>query len=100
MVRAAVLRSFGEPLVIEEDELFDMAGVGAHLRMRTLVTEEARLTFYHGSEQGELFDLETAPPNFDGEPLCTNEGCPDDLTEEQREAYEFLVGIMDTIRDS
>lgn len=50
-----------DSLVIEEDELFDMAGVGEHLRMRTLITEEARLTFYQGSEQGELFDLKNDP---------------------------------------
>jgi hypothetical protein len=29
--------------------------------MRTLVTEDARLTLYHGSEQGELFDLRNDP---------------------------------------
>ena len=50
-----------DSLVIEEDELFDMAGVGDLLRMRTLVTEDARLTYYHGSEQGELFDLRNDP---------------------------------------
>jgi arylsulfatase A-like enzyme len=50
-----------ESLVIEEDELFDLAGTGSHLRMRTLVTEDARLTLYHGSEQGELFDLRNDP---------------------------------------
>jgi arylsulfatase A-like enzyme len=50
-----------DSLVIEEDELFDMAGVGGHLRMRTLVTEESRLTFYQGTEQGELFDLANDP---------------------------------------
>jgi len=50
-----------DSVVIEEDELFDLAGVGAHLRMRTLVTEDARLTFYQGSEQGELFDLSNDP---------------------------------------
>lgn len=50
-----------DSIVIEEDELFDMAGVGEHLRMRTLVTEDARLTLYQGAEQGELFDLENDP---------------------------------------
>ena len=50
-----------DSLVIEEDELFDMAGSGGHLRMRTLVTEDARLTLYHGSEHGELFELRDDP---------------------------------------
>lgn len=54
-----------DSLVIEEDELFDLAGVGAHLRMRTLITEDARLTFYQGSEQGELFDLANDPAELD-----------------------------------
>lgn len=50
-----------DSIVIEEDELFDMAGVGEHLRMRTLVTEDTRLSFYHGSDQGERFDLANDP---------------------------------------
>jgi arylsulfatase A-like enzyme len=54
-----------DSLVIEEDELFDLAGVGAHLRMRTLITGDARLTFYQGSEQGELFDLANDPAELD-----------------------------------
>jgi hypothetical protein len=54
-----------DSLVIEEDELFDMAGVGQQLRMRTLVTEDARLTFYQGSEQGELFDLANDPDELE-----------------------------------
>jgi arylsulfatase A-like enzyme len=50
-----------DQVLIEEDELFDLAGTGGHLRMRTLVTEEARLTYYDASEQGELFDLTRDP---------------------------------------
>lgn len=44
-------------VLVEEDQMFDMAGLGQPLRMRTLVTEDARLTLYQGAMQGELFDL-------------------------------------------
>lgn len=49
-------------LMIEEDEQDDPFGVGMPLRMRTLVTDRARLTTYRGLDEGELFDL-------DGDPL-------------------------------
>ena len=48
-------------VLVEEDQMFDMAGVGQPLRMRTLVTEDARLTLYQGAERGELFDLARDP---------------------------------------
>jgi arylsulfatase A-like enzyme len=48
-------------VLVEEDEMFDLAGIGEQLRMRTLVTDEARFTLYHGSEEGELFDLDRDP---------------------------------------
>ena len=48
-------------VLVEEDQMFDMAGVGQPLRMRTLVTDDARLTLYQGSERGELFDLARDP---------------------------------------
>ena len=47
--------------LVEEDEMFDIAGVGEHLRMRTLVTNDARLTLYRGADHGELFDLRIDP---------------------------------------
>ena len=47
--------------LVEEDEMFDLVGVGQHLRMRTLLTPQARLTLYRGAEHGELFDLERDP---------------------------------------
>jgi arylsulfatase A-like enzyme len=50
-----------DQVLVEEDEIFDLANVGQMLRMRTLITESARLTLYQGSEQGELFDLERDP---------------------------------------
>jgi arylsulfatase A-like enzyme len=48
-------------VLIEEEQMADMLRVGRPLRMRTLVTEDSRLTLYDGSEEGELFDLERDP---------------------------------------
>lgn len=48
-------------LLIEEDQLNDILGVGRPLRMRTLITEQARLTIYDGYEGIELFDLDSDP---------------------------------------
>jgi arylsulfatase A-like enzyme len=48
-------------VLVEEDEMFDLLGVGKALRMRTLVTEDARLTLYDGSPDGELYDLARDP---------------------------------------
>lgn len=47
--------------LVEEDQMFDMLGVGQPLRMRTLVTEDARLTLYQGVDHGELFELGRDP---------------------------------------
>ncbi len=48
-------------VLVEEDEMFDLVGNGQPLRMRTLVTEEARITIYRGESEGELFDLQRDP---------------------------------------
>jgi arylsulfatase A-like enzyme len=48
-------------VLVEEEQMADMLGVGRPLRMRTLVTEDSRLTLYDGSDEGELFDLERDP---------------------------------------
>jgi len=50
-----------DEVLVEEDEIFDLAGVGRPLRMRTLITQDGRLTLYSGSEQGELFDSRNDP---------------------------------------
>ena len=50
-----------DQLLIEEDKMADLLGVGVPLRMRTLVTEDARLTLYQGYEGAELFDLHNDP---------------------------------------
>ena len=48
-------------VLVEEDEMFDLIGGGRPLRMRTLVTDEARITLYRGETDGELFDLQRDP---------------------------------------
>lgn len=40
---------------IEEDQKEDMTGAGVDTRMRTLVSDDGRLTLYRGHEHGELF---------------------------------------------
>jgi arylsulfatase A-like enzyme len=50
-----------DEILIEEDQLNDILHVGTPLRMRTLITEETRLTVYQGYEGAELFDLKNDP---------------------------------------
>ncbi len=50
-----------DSILIEEDQVHDMVHVGRSLRMRTLVTEEARLTLYTGLDHGELFNRTEDP---------------------------------------
>jgi len=50
-----------DEILIEEDQLNDILHVGTPLRMRTLITEETRLTLYQGYEGSELFDLKNDP---------------------------------------
>jgi arylsulfatase A-like enzyme len=57
--------SVRDHVLIEEDEIFDIARVGQPLRMRTLQTAAARLSLTQGSELGELFDLERDPLELD-----------------------------------
>lgn len=52
-------------LLVEEDGPWDFLGTGCALRMRTLVTESARLTVYQGSPHGELFDHDADPLELD-----------------------------------
>lgn len=44
-------------LLTEEDEKSDPIDAGHPLRMRTLVTPQARLTLYQGHPHGELFEF-------------------------------------------
>jgi arylsulfatase A-like enzyme len=48
-------------ILIEEDQLNDLLGVGQALRMRTLITADTRLTVYQGYQGVELFDLDSDP---------------------------------------
>ena len=57
--------SVRDQVLVEEDEIFDLAMVGRPLRMRTLITEDARLTRYQGSTHGELFDLGNDPSEME-----------------------------------
>jgi arylsulfatase A-like enzyme len=50
-----------DEILIEEDQLNDILHVGTPLRMRTLITEETRLTVYQGYDGIELFDLKNDP---------------------------------------
>lgn len=52
-------------LLIEEDEMIDVFGTGRYLRMRTLVTDEGRITVYAGSEMGELYDHRVDPDELE-----------------------------------
>jgi arylsulfatase A-like enzyme len=53
--------SVRDEVLVEEDEPFDLAGLGVPLRMRTLITKDARVSIYRGSEHGELFDFAEDP---------------------------------------
>ena len=71
--RATALRS---GLLVEEDQPFGVDGLPGPVRMRTLVTEDARLTLYADRPFGELFDrasdpheLENLYDRADGVPL-------------------------------
>ena len=50
-----------DEVLVEEDEMIDLFGVGRPLRMRTLVTADGRLTVYDGMAQAELFDRREDP---------------------------------------
>lgn len=52
-------------LLVEEDGPWDYMDAGCALRMRTLVTESARLTVYRNSPYGELFDHSADPLELD-----------------------------------
>ncbi|MEM7336951.1 MAG: sulfatase-like hydrolase/transferase, partial [Chloroflexota bacterium] len=54
-----------DTVFIEEDLPFDMLGVGQATSIRTLITQDTRLTVYAGATHGELFDLETDNSEID-----------------------------------
>ena len=54
--------SFRDVVLIEEDEIFDLAHrTDEELRMRTVVTSHCRLTLYGSSARGEMYDLDEDP---------------------------------------
>lgn len=60
-----------DSVLVEEDQIFDIAELGQPLRMRTLVTDDGRITRYGGTTSGELFDLRSDPDerrNIDAKP--------------------------------
>jgi arylsulfatase A-like enzyme len=77
-----------ESVLIEEDQMFDLAGAGQPLRMRTIVSDEFRYTRYAGLPHGELFDL-TEDPNE-----THNLFDPTSPSKLQRDAQEELLSVL------
>ncbi len=48
-------------VVVEEEHLFGIAGLPAPITIRTLITDDGRLTVYHGQGTGELYDHAADP---------------------------------------
>jgi arylsulfatase A-like enzyme len=77
-----------ESLLVEEDQIADIARLGRPLRMRTVITDQFRYTRYDGSPDGELFDLINDP----GEMFNLFDA--DSSSRLQREAQECLVTTL------
>ena len=50
-----------DSLLVEEDQPFDLYNTGHGIRMRSLITPDARLTLYEGTAVAELYDLDADP---------------------------------------
>lgn len=50
-----------DAVLIEEDQPNGFNGLPASVRMRTLLTNAGRLTLYHGTEEGELYNHDIDP---------------------------------------
>jgi arylsulfatase A-like enzyme len=60
-----------DALLIEEDQPFSLEGLPAPVRMRSVVTDQGRLTRYFGADEAELYDHRSDPDelrNIMGEP--------------------------------
>jgi arylsulfatase A-like enzyme len=77
-----------QAVLIEEDQIFDLARTGQPLRMRTVITDEFRYTRYASTTRGELFDLINDPEEMHN---LFNEQAPSSL---QHLAQEQLVGEL------
>jgi arylsulfatase A-like enzyme len=53
--------SVRDAVYIEEDMPIDVMRMGRPYALRTLLTADARLTIFGGTERGELFDLKNDP---------------------------------------
>ncbi len=63
-----------DEVLIEEDQIHDILRVGQPLRMRSLITDEGRITVYAGGGYGELFDRREDPEerrNLFADPAAT-----------------------------
>ena len=81
-------------LLIEEDQPFGMDGLPGPVRMRTLVTDQFRLTEIPGHGITELYDLRTDPGesmNLAADPAAVKL-----LAEARREMLDALVELVDS----
>jgi arylsulfatase A-like enzyme len=80
-----------DALLVEEDEVFGLPGLPAPVRMRTLITDEARLTTYGGQPFGELFDHRNDPNELQN--LYADPGS-------RARRAEMVELLLDTITDA
>lgn len=50
-----------EALLVEEEQPFSLSGLPAPVRMRTVITEEGRMTRYFGTDEAEVYDHRNDP---------------------------------------
>lgn len=87
----AELPNWRSALIVEEDQPFGIEGLPGPVKIRTLVTEDYRLTVYGGSEEGELYDR-----SHDRSDL---ENVYETADSERAEAYERLAHELIAIAD-
>lgn len=50
-----------EAVLVEEEQPFSLSGLPAPVRMRTVITEEGRMTIYFGTDELEVYDHRSDP---------------------------------------
>lgn len=55
-IMAGDVSAVRDAVLIEEEHLFPNVGTTVPIRMRTLVSDEGRITHYHGFDRGEVYD--------------------------------------------